>query len=139
MKKFKEIKKEINETSLVSPAYAHGRYKVDKSDDETVQHIRAAIAKELDKSYMSPYSALVNLRTKLNLINLDFELPEDKSKVSSMGTFSTPLKKATSVFGKDGDTPYDEYIKDDTETGLTLEIKIDEDENSLYKLTSTVK
>tara|TARA_Y100000034_G_scaffold104896_1_gene131774 strand:+ start:742 stop:1161 length:420 start_codon:yes stop_codon:yes gene_type:complete len=139
MKKFKEIKKEINETNLISPNYAHGRYKVDKKDKETVQQIRAAIANELNKSFMSPKTALQNLQTKLNLINLDFDLPTDDKCCTVGATVKLPLKKATSVFGKDGDTPYDEYITDDTATGLTLEIKVDEDENSLYKLTSTVK
>ena len=141
MKHFKDIKRQIDETSLLSPGEAqstfHGRYKVDKSDNETVQQIRAAVARELDKNFMSPRTALNNLRTKLNHINLDFDLPEDGYDTGSV--IKLPLKKATEVFGKDGDTPYDEYIKDDSSTGLTLEITISEDDNSLYKLTSKIK
>ena len=144
MKNFKDLKTEIKESdgSLVIPSFSqvsHGRYKVDKKDEETMQQIRAAIARELDKSYMSPWSAIINLRTKLNLIGIDFDLPE-RTSISKVGSsFSASLKKANATFGKDGDTPYDEYIKDDSDLGLTLTINIGEDENSLYKLTSTVK
>ena len=138
MKKFKDIRN-IHEVHSSPPGFGieYGKYKVDKTDKSTVNSISASVAHELNKSYMNPYQALVNLRVKLNTINLDFDLPEESSVLGN-GSFNTTLRKAAADFGKDGDTPYDEYIKDDGSTGLTLKINIKQNDDNLFKLTGSV-
>jgi len=136
MKEYKDIREQ---SALVSPKEGYPRYKVDKSNNATVNAISQAVSYELaGKSYMDPYAALTNLKVKLNTVNLDFDLPEPDAVVGE-GTFSTKLRKATSDFGKKVDTPFDEWDNDDGLTGLTLTLDINRDEDSLYKLSATVK
>tara|TARA_R110000824_G_scaffold347_1_gene2606 strand:+ start:203 stop:616 length:414 start_codon:yes stop_codon:yes gene_type:complete len=136
MKRFKNIREQAG---WYTPDHEMSSQKVDKSDVATKNAVSAAIQHELNsKNYMNPYSALTNLKIKLNTINLDFDLPEE-SEVSNVGSFSTTLRKATSDFGKKGDTPYDEWDKDDGSTGLNMKIDIRlDDETNLFKLKSTV-
>jgi len=138
MKRFKDIREQAGWVSPVA-GLNHPTQKVDKSDVATKNAVSASIQHELNsKNYMNPYSALTNLKVKLNTINLDFDLPEE-SEVSGVGSFSTKLRKATSDFGKKGDTPYNEWDKDDGSTGLNLKIDIRlDDETNLFKLKSTV-
>tara|TARA_Y100000296_G_C5124400_1_gene232091 strand:- start:155 stop:565 length:411 start_codon:yes stop_codon:yes gene_type:complete len=136
MKEYKDIREQAG---IVSPKDGYPKYKVDKSNRATVNAIAQAISYELTgKSYMDPYSALTNLKVKLNTVNLDFDLPEPDSVVDE-GSFSTSLKKSTSDFGKKPDTPFDEWDKDDGSTGLTMTVNIKKDEDNLYKLSATVK
>ena len=135
MKKFKDIREQAG---FVSPKDGYPQYKVDKTDQATIGAIGQAISYELlDKSYMDPKAAFNNLKIKLNTINLDFDIP-DESKLYNTGSFSIPLTKATADFGKTVDTPYDEWHKDTGLSGITLNIKITQDENNLYKLSAKV-
>ena len=139
MKQFKELRKEmVNENHGYAignaPDVAHGRYQVDKKDDETLNNIRQAVNHELQKGYLSPKNAVEQLRVRLNFVGLDFDIKDGPAN----GKVSFPLKNATETFGKKGDTPFDEFAKDDSSTGLTLTINIKTDENSLYKLSGTI-
>ena len=125
MKKFKEIRSRINEDHEYAianaPDVAHGR-------SQAVNH-------ELKKGFMSPSTAISNLRTKLNFVGFDFDLKD----VPSSGKLSLPLKSATETFGKKGDTPFDEFAKDETSTGLTLTVTISQNDDGLYKLNGKIK
>jgi|TARA_R110000824_G_scaffold314345_4_gene501214 hypothetical protein len=138
MKKFKDIRNTITETHEYaignSPSVGYGRYQVDKSDEETLNNIQQAINHELSKGYMSPTSAINNLRTKLNFVGFDFDLKD----VPTSGKVSFPLKNATETFGKKVDTPFDKFDKDDSSTGLTLTVTISQDDDSLYKLNGKI-
>ena len=139
MKKFKQLRKEIvNETHGYAignaAGVAHGRYQVNKKDEETLNNIRQAVNHELNKGYLSPKNAVEQLRVRLNLVGFDFDMKE----VPASGKVSFPLKNATETFGKKVDTPFDEFATDDSSTGLTLTVNINQDDNSLYKLSGTI-
>ena len=138
MKKFKDIRNTITETHEYaignSPSVGHGRYQVDKNDEETLNNIRQAINHELNKGYMSPTNAINNLRAKMNFVGFDFDVKD----IPTNGKVSFPLKRATETFGKKLDTPFDEFAKDDASTGLTLNVTISQDDDSLYKLNGKI-
>ena len=140
MKKFKTLRKQINE-SHNEPGVGstrQGRYQVDKKDPETIAMITQAVNDELNKGYLSPKTAIDNLRTKLNFVGFDFDMKD----VPATGSVSFPLKKATEVFGRGVEVDsFDIDYNDQSaiSTGLTLTIKITQDEDSVYKLRGTIK
>ena len=83
---------------------------------------------------MSPKNAIDQLRAKLNFVGFDFETKD----VPTSGSVSFPLNKATEIFGKSPTTPFDEFEKGGEGTGLTLTVRIEQDENSLYNLTGKI-
>ena len=142
MKKFKDIRN-ISENhtsaySVGSPGVAHGtNWSFGKKDSETKNNLQQAINHELNKSYMSPKTALINLRAKINAVGLDFDV--DPSKEVGIGALNFKLKRATSVFGKDLDTPYDKFIEDDGITAYSLSVTINQDDDGLYILDGKIK
>ena len=76
--------------------------------------------------YLLPEHALNRLRTSLMKVGLSFgEIP---SMEGSSGSFDLPLTRFGGRFGKDENTPYDEFINDDgishiIEGGLALKIQ----------------
>ena len=92
MKKFKQLRKQINEDhhEVGVGSTLQGRYQVDKKDEETLNNIRQAVNYELNKGYLSPKNAIDNLRVKLNLVGFDFDVKD----VPASGKVSFPLKNA---------------------------------------------
>ena len=76
--------------------------------------------------YLLPEHALNRLRTSLMKVGLSFgEIP---SMEGSSGSFDLPLTRFGGRFGKDENTPIDEFINDDgishiIEGGLALKIQ----------------
>jgi len=136
MKKFKDIRNitESHDEPGVGSTL-QGRYQVDKKDPEVISRIEQAINHELKKGYMSPSTAINQLRTKLNFVGFDFDLKD----VPSSGKLTLPLKMATETFGKKIDTPFDEFEKDDSSVGLTLTLDISKNSNGLYILNGSIK
>ena len=143
MKKFKDIRNTINEDNDGyaignAPGVAHGRYQVDKKDPEVIARITQAMNNELEKGYMSPSTAINQLRAKMNLVGFDFDMKD----VPSSGTVSFPLKSATEVFGRGMEVDsFDIDYNDQSaiQTGMTMTIKISQDEDGLYKLNGKIK
>ena len=141
MKKFKDIRSRINEDHEYAIAnaadVAHGRYQVDKKDPEVISRITQAVNHELDKGYMSPSTAINQLRTKLNFVGFDFDMKD----VPSSGSVSFPLKSATEVFGRGMDIDKFDVDFDDQSaisTGLTLNVTISKNDDGLYKLNGKI-
>jgi len=142
MRKFKDIRNitedHTDAYSVGSPGVAHGtNWAFGKKNDETKNNLQQAINHELNKSYMSPKTALINLRAKINAVGLDFDV--DPSKEIGNGKLKFTLKRATTVFGKDLDTPYDEFIKDAGITAYSLIINISQDKDGLYILDGKIQ
>ena len=139
MKKFKDIRNTITE-SHNEPGVGstnQGRYQVDKKDPEVISRIEQAVNHELKKGYMSPSTAINQLRTKLNFVGFDFDMKD----VPSSGTVSFPLKKATEVFGRGMEIDsFDIDYNDQSaiSTGMTLKVTISKNDDGLYMLNGKI-
>jgi len=140
MKKFKDIRNTMTE-SHHEPGVGstnQARYQVDKKDPETITRITQAVNHELGKGFMSPSTAINQLRTKLNFVGFDFDIKD----VPQSGSVSFPLKNATEVFGRGMEIDkFDIDYNDQSSisTGLTLTVTISQNEDGLYKLNGKIK
>ena len=76
--------------------------------------------------YLIPEHAISKLRGTLNKVGLAF--PETPVIEGQSGSFDLPLSLFGGRFGKDENTPYDEFVNDDgisnqVEGGLSLKIE----------------
>ena len=95
-------------------------------DPAVVKRLSAIVGQIGNMEYLLPEHALNRLRNNLNKIGLTFgEIPTMEGK---SGSFDLPLARFGGRFGKDENTPADEFINDDgifhmVEGGLSLKIQ----------------
>ena len=95
-------------------------------DPAVVKRLNAMVGQIGNMEYLIPEHALNRLRNNLNKIGLTFgEIPTMEGK---SGSFDLPLARFGGRFGKDENTPADEFINDDgishmVEGGLSLKIQ----------------
>ena len=114
---------------------------VDIANPTVLKRVNAFVGSIADREYLIPESAIVQLRNLMMRIGLQFPntpLPE------GAGTISYPLSQWGGRFGKDLDTPYDEFVNDDGITdrvpgGLSLEIKTEAVANGSWKVYAAIK
>ena len=91
-----------------------------------VKRLNAVIGAIANMEYIMPEHALDRMKGSLNKIGISFgAYPE---MIGESGSFELPLTLYGGRFGKDGDTPVDEFLNDDgisnmVEGGLTLKIQ----------------
>ena len=95
-----------------------------------------------DGEYLVAEHAIERLRNNLGKIGLAFGGPIPTMEGSS-GSFSIPLTMFGGRFGKDGDTPFDEFLDDDgishmIEGGLTMNISYEMIKNSSCKVFANI-
>ena len=93
-------------------------------------------------SYVLPEDAVHKLRSSLFKIGLTFD--EVPMMEGDSGSFDLPLTLYGGRFGKEVDTPHDEFINDDgishmVEGGLTLVIGYVMNEDNSCRLTASIK
>ena len=93
-------------------------------------------------SYALPEDAIHNMRTNLSKIGLTFD--EVPMMEGESGSFDLPLTLYGGRFGKEVDTPHDEFVNDDgishmVEGGLTLVIGYEMQEDNSCRLTASIK
>jgi len=97
----------------------------DVTNPETLKRLNAYLGSISNMEYLLPEHALNRLRTSLMKVGLSFgEIP---AMEGSSGSFDLPLSRFGGRFGKDENTPSDEFINDDgishiIEGGLALKI-----------------
>ena len=114
---------------------------VDIANPTVLKRVNAFVGSIADREYLIPESAIGQLRNFMMRIGLQFPntpLPE------GAGTISYPLSPWGGRFGKDLDTPYDEFVNDDGITdrvpgGLSLEIKTEAVANGSWKVYAAIK
>ena len=114
---------------------------VDIANPTVLKRVNAFVGSIADREYLIPESAIGQLRNFMMRIGLQFPntpLPE------GAGTISYPLSQWGGRFGKDLDTPYDEFVNDDGITdrvpgGLSLEIKTEAVANGSWKVYAAIK
>ena len=98
----------------------------DVTNPDTLRKLNAYIGTIGNMEYLLPEHALNRLRTSLMKVGLSFgEIP---AMEGSSGSFDLPLTRFGGRFGKDENTPSDEFINDDgishiIEGGLALKIQ----------------
>ena len=142
MKRFKEV---LSETSRggggMQPQY--GRYAVGYSPS-VISKINAIIGRYCIEELVDPYSAIYRIRGSLNNLGLSFDQIDDDSFVESKGAMSYPLTAFGGRFGKDVDTPHDEFLDDDgishiIEGGLSLQISYEKTATNQRRLRAHIE
>tara|TARA_Y100001937_G_scaffold59052_2_gene81066 strand:- start:17879 stop:18307 length:429 start_codon:yes stop_codon:yes gene_type:complete len=142
MKSFKKFV-----TEMVGP-HAMG-YQFDSNDmlsalsnPVVLQKLNAFVGKITNEETKIVEDAISNLRQKLMRVGLSFgAVPMFEGK---SGSFSLPLTLFGGRFGKDTDTPFDEFLNDDgisdkIEGGLSLNIGYEMTEANCYKITAKIE
>ena len=142
MKTLKDI---MNESGM-NPAHSHSKHDsdhdmVDVSDDNVVRRLNSFLGCIADMDHMLPEQTIEVVRRRLANIGLSFptaEIVEDK------GNISLPLTQFGGRFGKDIDTPHNEFIKDDgishrVEGGRSINFVYEKKENGKFKVTAEIK
>ena len=107
-----------------------------------VKRLNAVIGAIANMEYIMPEHALHRMKGSLNKIGISFgAYPE---MIGENGSFELPLTLYGGRFGKDGDTPVDEFLNDDgisnmVEGGLTLKVKYEMINNNSCKVFAKVE
>ena len=112
----------------------------DLANPTVLQRVNAFVGSIADREYLIPEAAIEQLRNFLMRVGVQFpkvDLPEG-------GAISLPLSQWGGRFGKDLNTPYDEFVNDDGITdrlpgGLSLEIKTESVVNGSWKVYAKIK
>tara|TARA_R110000744_G_scaffold191725_1_gene310914 strand:- start:48 stop:497 length:450 start_codon:yes stop_codon:yes gene_type:complete len=107
-----------------------------------LKRLNAIVGGIADHEYLVAEHAIERLRGSLNKIGLSFGTTPTME--GSSGSFSMPLSLFGGRFGKDGDTPYDEFLDDDgishiIEGGLSLNISYEMIKNNSCKVYAKVE
>ena len=141
----KNLKTHINEAGVTgswnqTPTSQDGNDTFDISNPAVLQRVNAFVGSIGDREYLIPENAINQLRNFLMRIGLQFPVVETPLASS----ISLPLSQWGGRFGKDLDTPFDEFVNDDGITdrlpgGLSLEIKTEAVANGSWKVYAEIK
>ena len=111
------------------------------SNPQVIKKLNAWVG-SIAGSYVLPEDAVHKLRCSLLKIGLTFD--EVPMMEGESGSFDLPLTLFGGRFGKEVDTPHDEFINDDgishmVEGGLTLVIGYEMNEDNSCRLTASIK
>ena len=98
----------------------------DVGDPAMLKRLNAIVGTIGNHEYLVAEHAIGKLRGTLNKIGLSF--PDVPQMEGSSGSFDLPLSRFGGRFGKDENTPYDQFLDDDgishiIEGGLTMKIR----------------
>ena len=111
----------------------------DLANPTVLKRVNAFVGSIADREYLIPEAAVEQLRNFLMRVGVQFpkvDLPEG-------GAISLPLSQWGGRFGKDLNTPYDEFVSDDGITdripgGLSLDIKTESVANGSWKVYAKI-
>ena len=145
MKSFKNyIKEAAVYHSVEPPNNLGGSVEVNPADlgnPAVLKRINAIVGQIGNHEYLVAEHAIQRLRGTLNKIGLSF--PATPQMEGSSGSFELPLERFGGRFGKDENTPYDEFLDDDgishmVEGGLKLSIQYEMIKNSSCRVFAKV-
>ena len=141
MRTFKNFIKENVGTSDQNMAVDNGINPSDIQNPRVLKALNAYVGAIANMEYMLPEHALNKLKEKLGRLGFAFgAIPEMTEK---SGSFDLPLTKFGGRFGKDLDTPTDEFLNDDgishmVEGGLALKIQYEMLSNSSCRIFAEI-
>ena len=141
MRTFKNFIKENVGTSDQNMAVDNGINPSEIQNPRVLKALNAYVGAIANMEYMLPEHALNKLKEKLGRLGFAFgAIPEMTEK---SGSFDLPLTKFGGRFGKDIDTPTDEFLDDDgishmVEGGLALKIQYEMLSNSSCRIFAEI-
>ena len=141
MRTFKNFIKENVGTSDQNMAVDNGINPSEIQNPKVLKALNAYVGAIANMEYMLPEHALNKLKEKLGRLGFAFgAIPEMTEK---SGSFDLPLTKFCGRFGKDLDTPTDEFLNDDgishmVEGGLALKIQYEMLSNSSCRIFAEI-
>ena len=141
MRTFKNFIKENVGTSDQNMAVDNCINPSEIQDPRVLKALNAYVGAIANMEYMLPEHALNKLKEKLGRLGFAFgAIPEMTEK---SGSFDLPLTKFGGRFGKDLDTPTDEFLNDDgishmVEGGLALKIQYEMLSNSSCRIFAEI-
>jgi len=110
-------------------------------NDEVVKKLNAVVGRIFSEDQFDPEGKLTLCRSSLSKIGLTFG--QYPNMTESNGQFSLPLTLFGGRFGKDVNTPYNEFLEDDgisdsIEGGLSLNISYEMTETNQCKLRANI-
>ena len=78
-------------------------------DPKVLERVNAFVGSIANQEYLNPKAAVEQLANKLKTIGLDMKVPE----MSGNGSVNLEVTQFGGRFGKDIDTPHDEFVNDD--------------------------
>jgi len=143
MKKFKQMIAETGPIPGGGQQATFGRYAVGYTP-AVIRKINAIIGSYVIEDQIDPYAALTRIRGSLSNLGLSFPAINEESMVENSGKMSLPLTAYGGRFGKDTDTPHDEFLNDDcisdkVEGGLSLNIGYEMTASNCYKISAKIE
>ena len=141
MKSFSKFLKEGVGTSDQQIAVDNGINPSEIQNPKVLRALNAYVGAIANMEYILPEHALNKLRSSLSRVGFAFgSIPEMTEK---SGSFELPLSKFGGRFGKDVDTPTDEFLNDDgishmVEGGLALKIQYEMLSNSSCRIFAEI-
>jgi hypothetical protein len=145
MKKFKQVIAENGPIPGAGSQAVFGRNPASGSfSPSVVKKINAIIGSYVAEDLTDPMSALTRIRGSLSNIGLSFSAVSDDMMAEQSGSMDLPLTLFGGRFGKDTDTPQNEFINDDgisnkIEGGLSLNITYETTDTNQCRLRASIK
>ena len=145
MKKFREVIAENGPIPGGGQQATFGRNPANGSfTPSVIKKVNAIIGSYVAEDLTDPMSALTRIRGSLSNIGLTFPSIGEDMMTEDKGEMSLPLTLFGGRFGKDTDTPYNEFIDDDglsnkIEGGLSLNITYETTDTNQCRLRASIK
>jgi len=145
MKKFKQVIAENGPLPGGGSQAVFGRNPANGSfSPSVVKKVNAIIGSYVIEDLTDPMSALTRIRGSLSNIGLSFPAISDDMMAEQKGEMTLPLTLFGGRFGKDTDTPHNEFINDDgisnkIEGGLSLNITYETTDTNQCRLRASIK
>jgi len=145
MKKFKQVIAENGPIPGGGQQATFGRNPSSGSfGPSVVKKINAIIGSYVIEDLIDPMAALTRIRGSLNNLGLTYPAVSDDMMVEQSGSMNLPLTLFGGRFGKDTDTPHDQFINDDglsngVEGGLSLNITYETTDTNQCRLRASIK
>ena len=142
MKKFSSFVAEAGQPEIPNePTYGRNPSNGYLTDD-VVKKLNAVVGRIFAEDQFDPESRLTLCRSALSKIGLTFDNYPSMSEES--GSFNLPLTQFGGRFGKDIDTPHNEFLEDDgvshkVEGGLSLNISYEMTETNQCRLRARIE
>tara|TARA_R110002049_G_scaffold125791_2_gene281489 strand:+ start:1760 stop:2239 length:480 start_codon:yes stop_codon:yes gene_type:complete len=108
---------------------------------QVVRSLNTFVGAIANQPYELPEQAIAALREKLSRVGLEFE--PTPAMTEKKGSFDLKMSLFGGRFGKDENTPFNEFLKDDgisnkVEGGLSLKLNYEMLENNACKITASI-
>ena len=116
---------------------------VDISDDVVVRRLNSFLGNISNMEHMMPEQLVYTLRNRLETIGISFPKVDNSVFNEDSGEVSMPLSQYGGRFGKDLDTPHNEFLDDDgishkVEGGRKITFKYNKEENGRFKVFASI-